>query len=109
MRSETNGLRAQTTTSPLSCKAGYAVVEVLAEKKKRTKQSCLLAVQGADYPCRACVIMAGWCRNQMLVAIPLWMCFGKAGELTQILERFVFMSPDLMSRDLALGFSFREK
>lgn len=45
----------------------------------------------------------------MLVAIPLWMCFGKAGELTQILERFVFMSPDLMSRDLALGFSFREK
>lgn len=87
MRSETNGLRAQTTTSPLSCKAGYAVVEVFSGKKKRTKQSCLLAVQGADYPCRACVIMAGWCRNQMLVAIPLWMCFGRAGELTQILER----------------------
>lgn len=39
MRSETNGLRAQTTTSPLSCKAGYAVVEVFSGKKKNAPSS----------------------------------------------------------------------
>lgn len=59
MRSETNGLRAQTTTSPLSCKAGYAVVEVFSGKKK-THQAVVFARCSRSWLSVSSLCYHGW-------------------------------------------------
>lgn len=85
MRSEKNGLRAQTTTSPLGCEVSNIECFIRAQREKKPptiRRVCFFAGRlRSPVKFRACFTMVLCGRGPLLMALPLWLSFGQAGEL----------------------------
>ncbi|MED6270142.1 hypothetical protein CHARACLAT_006981 [Characodon lateralis] len=93
MRSENNGLRAQTTTSPHSCEVCNTRALTREEKNPINKRLLRRNPAVRLEP----VTMRAWGGNWLLVAVPLWMCFGRAAaalsepQICYVLDGILFL------------------
>ncbi|XP_054914429.1 high affinity immunoglobulin epsilon receptor subunit gamma [Poeciliopsis prolifica] len=82
MRSEKNGLRAQTTTSPRSCEVRNTRVP-RHRGKHRPASAAAVAAPVCVSAAFQSITMGAKAGSRLLAAVPLWMCFGRAAALSE--------------------------